>query len=124
MFEYAVKNIIEACGVPLCAARPRPSGKLRGWGRLIEVSTPSDSNLGKISEEFDKVTVIRVTEQDDFGTKSCLDKELNISGYDLNNDSELATSCQVASPRLVDIDHQQLALDQNQIGVDLRYAMV
>ena len=46
--------------------KTRPSGKLKGWRRLIEICTEEDSCLGLTSEEFDNVSVIRITKEIDW----------------------------------------------------------
>ena len=45
--------------------RGRPSGKLKGHGKLIELCTDEASTLGKASEDFPKVEVLRVTKMTD-----------------------------------------------------------
>ena len=44
----------------------RASGKLKGWGTLVELCTSKDSNLGNTAKEFKGVKVIRVTKDEDF----------------------------------------------------------
>ena len=57
----------------------RPSGKLPGWGKIIELCTSSDSTLGKIAhDEYEKVFVHRVTKDDDFSLRSTLDRLLKM----------------------------------------------
>ena len=51
----------------------RSSGKLPGWGTLIEVCTSKSSNLGVASNEFSNVEVVRITEDDDFSKPSCVE---------------------------------------------------
>ena len=48
------------------ATKLRPSGHSKGWGRLFEICTDKNSSLGYAADQFDKVTVIRVTEEHDF----------------------------------------------------------
>ena len=43
-----------------CASRVRPSGKLPGWGTLVEICASKDSNLGNVSSEFKGVHVVRI----------------------------------------------------------------
>ena len=50
--------------------RVRPSAKLAGHKYVIEICTDEDSNLGKCAEEFDGVTVLRITKKDDFSDPS------------------------------------------------------
>eukprot|EP00973_Karenia_brevis_P019474 2671792-Karenia_brevis.AAC.1 len=42
------------------AKRRRPRDR-SGWGNIIEYCCGNDSNLGKVAERFDGVTVTRVT---------------------------------------------------------------
>ena len=44
----------------------RPSGTLKGWRRLIEICTEEDSCLGLTSEEFENVSVTRITKEIDW----------------------------------------------------------
>eukprot|EP00973_Karenia_brevis_P071099 9877139-Karenia_brevis.AAC.1 len=48
-----------------------PSGRLPGWGKLIELCTSPASNLGRVALEFDKrVSVDRVTQREELGKSS------------------------------------------------------
>eukprot|EP00973_Karenia_brevis_P082086 11381675-Karenia_brevis.AAC.1 len=50
-------------GKPKCVRSHRPSGKLPGWGKFIELCTSPDSMLGKTALEFGKrITAYRVTQ--------------------------------------------------------------
>ena len=60
---------MSACKTP----RPRPSGKLKGWGQLIEICTHEDSTLGVAAGECRHTQIICVTKQDNFGSKQCND---------------------------------------------------
>ena len=52
----------------------RPSQKLSGWGKLFEICTSEDSTLGKVaSEEYEKVSVHRITQHDDFSLRQTVD---------------------------------------------------
>ena len=51
----------------------RPSGKLKGWGRLIEVCTTEHSSLGETAKEFKGTHVTRITEAMDFSKRSTID---------------------------------------------------
>ena len=64
----------------ICACPAKPVGSsvatnLIGWGTLIEICTSPNSNLGVAASQFtdSKVTVIRVSESDDFSKRSCVD---------------------------------------------------
>eukprot|EP00973_Karenia_brevis_P006269 853880-Karenia_brevis.AAC.1 len=55
-------------GKPRFVRSHRLSGKLPGWGKLIELCTSPDSTLGKTALQFGKrITVYRVTQREDFG---------------------------------------------------------
>eukprot|EP00973_Karenia_brevis_P006297 857758-Karenia_brevis.AAC.1 len=54
-------------GKPKFVRSHRPSGKLPGWGKLIELCTSPNSTLGKTALEFGKrITIYRVTQREDF----------------------------------------------------------
>ena len=58
--------LAQAEATPTAPTSTRPSGKLPGWGQVIEVCTPKDSTLGQVAQEFGNVSVYRITEEDDF----------------------------------------------------------
>eukprot|EP00973_Karenia_brevis_P064509 8962745-Karenia_brevis.AAC.1 len=48
-----------------------PSGTFPGWGKLVELCTSPDSNLGKVAHELGKTVIVyRVTQREDFGNPS------------------------------------------------------
>eukprot|EP00973_Karenia_brevis_P087318 12105670-Karenia_brevis.AAC.1 len=58
-------------GKPKFVRSQRPSGKLPGWGKLIELCTSPDRMLGNVAQEFGKrITVFRVTKREDLGSPS------------------------------------------------------
>eukprot|EP00973_Karenia_brevis_P066122 9192108-Karenia_brevis.AAC.1 len=58
-------------GKPKFVRSHRPSGKLPGLVKLIELCTSPNSNLGKTALEFGKrITVYCVTQREDFGNPS------------------------------------------------------
>ena len=60
-------------------ARRRPSGKLPGWGTLLEVCTSPDSTLGQVvAEEFDKVNVVRKTEEVDWADADTVQQTMDL----------------------------------------------
>ena len=80
--EEQVQYVIDECVktiADICACSPStvsaPSANLTGWGTLLEICTSPNSNLGVAASQFtdSKVTVIRVTESDDFSKRSCVD---------------------------------------------------
>ena len=52
------------------STKTRSSGKLKGWGQLIEACTNPYSNLGNVSKEFECVTVLRITERQDVANET------------------------------------------------------
>ena len=62
---------------PSCK-KSRPSGKLPGWGKLIELCTDKNSTLGAAAKHFSKVEVIRVTVDHDFGDPETVQQILDM----------------------------------------------
>ena len=59
---HAVAGIVrKALAVAGSCNRTRPSAKLPGWGTFIECCFEVSSNLGKASEEYANVIVVRIT---------------------------------------------------------------
>ena len=58
--------------------RTRPSGKLPGWGLLIEVCADADSNMGIVAMELKSVTVLRVTAEVDWTDPATVRQVVNI----------------------------------------------
>ena len=54
--------------------RARPSGKLPGWGLLIEVWTDDNSNLGIASHEYDGVRLMRIMRDIDWSDPETVDQ--------------------------------------------------
>jgi len=67
-------DVIKAAAAMSKPPRSRPSGKLPGWGTLIEVCTRENSTLGEIAHTSGHYKVIRVSENDQFGSSACLKK--------------------------------------------------
>ncbi len=65
MHADAVRDIKLVKGAPL-KPKKRSSGKLSGWGKVIEICTGDESNLGTAAEEFEGVDVWRITKATDF----------------------------------------------------------
>jgi len=70
----AAKTVGELKDTPVVKRSNRPSGKLKGWGQLLEVCTGENSNLGQCAAEYDKVNVIRVTKESDFSKSATVEK--------------------------------------------------
>jgi hypothetical protein len=66
MRKASAEIVREEHGCACAPARARPSGKLPGWGKLIEICCDAESNLGQAAQDFDNVTVIRITKEDDW----------------------------------------------------------
>ena len=67
---YASAHIVKAAVASKASCkRARPSGKLPGWGKLIEVCTDKNSNLGNAAKAFTSVKVIRITAGIDFSDR-------------------------------------------------------
>ena len=62
----AVGAVSSAVKSASSAVRGRRSNKLKGWGKLIELCTSEQSNLGIAANDFDSVEVIRVTKNVDW----------------------------------------------------------
>jgi len=70
----AAKAAAEIKDTPVQKRATRPSGKLKGWGQLLEICTGENSNLGICAAEYDKVNVIRVTKKNDFSQPATVEK--------------------------------------------------
>ena len=63
-----------ACASSVCTNKSRPSGKLPGWGRLIELCTHSNSGLGQAASEYAHVSVLRVTADMDLSNPATVEQ--------------------------------------------------
>ena len=81
MFANDAKNelatVVRACvakyggsdRVRSTTGRGRPSSKLPGWGRLVEVCADEHSNMGVAAKDFKGVRVLRITKAVDWSNK-------------------------------------------------------
>jgi len=74
VLAIAAKTASELQHTPTTERATRSSGKLKGWGQLLEVCAGENSNLGQCGAEYDKVTVIRVTKETDFSKPATVEK--------------------------------------------------
>ena len=74
----SAKVVAAAVSSKIPVRRTRPSGKLPGWGKLIELCTKQDSNLQKSSKDFPNVEVIGITLDHDFSNKETVQQTLDM----------------------------------------------
>ena len=69
--------ITTAAATKQVKSRARPTSRLPGHGRLIELCTDPHSNIGKVACEFSGIKVRRITEKEDLHQQATVDSILN-----------------------------------------------
>jgi hypothetical protein len=74
ILALAAKSVAQVKDTPTIVRKQRPSGKLKGWGQLLEICTGEESHLGQAASEYEKVKVIRVTKETDFAKPATVEQ--------------------------------------------------